>query len=166
MQLNHWLQSLRFGGGWVAHCLDSKLFKNHSKTGCNRSSDSIQDITYVLDIIATTRQWTNVLTTIYTIYNKNGTSLKEIIHLMRVYIPCGCAWTFWSCAATKNKVTPLCQMIPTATNHQQCHSNHHPHHPPSTSEVLPAKWECRGPKWRLASLGPSDMVCIISLYWY
>jgi hypothetical protein len=37
--------------------------------------------------------------------------------LVRVYIASGCAWTFWSCG---NKVTPLCELVPTTINDPQC----------------------------------------------
>ena len=38
---------------------------------------------------------------------------------MNPYIPHGCAQTIWLCLCQKKKVTPLCETIPTTTNHPQ-----------------------------------------------
>ena len=51
-----------------------------------------------------------------------GHDWGRIGQFVRVYIACGCAWTFWSClCCQKNKVAPLCQMVPMITTNQQCH---------------------------------------------
>ena len=63
---------------------------------------------------------------------KQDKAQGKSIYLVRVYIACGCAWTFRSCALPKNKVAPLCQMVPMATNDQQ-HCFYLTLHPPTTS---------------------------------
>ena len=92
---------------------------------------------------------------------KRDKAWGKSICLVRVYIACGCAWTFRSCALPKNKVAPLCQMVPTATNDQQRHFYLTLYPPMTSTAPMSETLGVRGPKRRLAPFGPTGMFCII-----
>jgi len=85
----------------VASCSQTQQI---SKNCSCLSSYSIYKVQYVSYMYTHKKAWLLLLKLLLILlYNEMGQSPVKHIHLLRVYIPCSCAWTFWSCAAKKKQ---------------------------------------------------------------